>query len=135
VLAGEAYGARSPLLHPSRPLLVDLELVAGARVELPAAAELGVFVISGAVHLGEETLATDQLGVCAPDDRPALVADVETRLLVLGGPPIGKRFIDWNFVASSQQRIDRARDAWKARELPDIPTDHDEFVPYPDQRR
>jgi len=54
---------------------------------------------------------------------------------VLGGAALGDRFIDWNFVASSKDRIDRAREAWKARTFPEIPSDHDEFVPYPDVHR
>ena len=131
VLAGTAYGASSPLRHPSSPMLVDVELDAGARIELPAADELGVFVISGAVRIGDAPVAANQLGVLAAV-RPAVTAAVPSRIFVLGGPPIGTRFIDWNFVASSKARIDQARDDWKARRFPDIPTDHDEFVPYPD---
>ena len=130
VLAGTAFGASSPLRHPSAPLLVDLELAPGASIELPDAEERGVFVIEGRIHIGAELVTSDQLAVVTPGRR-TITAEVSTRALLLGGPHLGARFIDWNFVASSRDRIDRARAAWKARRFPEIPTDHDEFVPDP----
>jgi redox-sensitive bicupin YhaK (pirin superfamily) len=135
VLAGRAFGASSPLRHPSAPLLVDLELAAGASIELPEAPERGVFVVHGEVQIGAETIADNRLAVIAPAARACLSAVAPSRVLVLGGAALGPRFIDWNFVASSQDRIDRAREAWKARTFPEIPSDHDEFVPYPDLHR
>lgn len=135
LLAGAAFGARSPLVHPSAPLLVDLELAPGASVELPDAPERGVFVIDGGVRIGAEDLAGDRLAVLAPGARARLVATSPSRVMVLGGPPLGPRLIDWNFVASSKDRLDRAREAWKARAFPEIPTDRDEWVPYPERRR
>lgn len=131
VLAGTAYGATSPLAHPSAPLLIDLALDAGARVAVPEAAERGVFVISGTVRIGDVVVGADQLAVLTSEAQD-LVAEAEARLLVLGGPAMTPRFLDWNFCASSRDRLVRARDDWKARRFPDIPTDHDEFVPYPE---
>ena len=133
VLFGEAYGARSPIRHPSAPLLVELELAAGAAIELPGdPAERAVFVIEGELGVGREPLAANQLAVLCPA-RPALVsATTAARALVLGGAPLGPRLIEWNFVASSRERIDRARDAWKARQFPAIPGDDREFIPWPD---
>jgi redox-sensitive bicupin YhaK (pirin superfamily) len=131
VLIGTAFGATSPIRHPSAPLLVDLELAAGDTVAIPDAVERGVFVVTGEVAVGEEPLGADRLAVIAPGPH-ALVATTAARVLVLGGAPRGPRFIDWNFVASSKERIDRARDAWRAQTFPQIPTDHDEHVPYPE---
>lgn len=136
VLFGEAYAARSPIRHPSAPLLVDLELAAGAAVELPGGvAERAVFVIEGELGLGGERLATDQLAVLHPAAAAVVSATAASRVLVLGGAPLGPRRIEWNFVASSQDRIDRARDAWKARQFPAIPGDDQEFIPWPDGHR
>jgi len=133
VLLGTSYGARSPIEHPSAPQLVDLHLDAGACVELPAeVAERALFVIAGTVRIGELVLARDQLAVLAPGAPTPIVADAPTRALMLGGPPLGPRFIDWNFVASTRERIDRAREAWKAGAFPVIPTDAVERVPYPE---
>jgi len=131
VLLGTAFGATSPIRHPSAPLLVDLELAAGVAVAIPEAAERGVFVIAGEIEIAGEAVEANRLAVLAPGAH-ALRATTAARVLVVGGPPLGTRFIDWNFVASSKERIDRARDAWRAQTFPQIPTDHDEHVPYPE---
>jgi redox-sensitive bicupin YhaK (pirin superfamily) len=135
LLAGAAFGEVSPLRHPGRPLLVDLELEPGAVVELPDAPERGVFVIDGELHLGPQVLGRDRLAVVAPGARACISAAAQSRVLVLGGPPMSPRLMDWNFVASSRERLVRARDDWKARRFPVIPTDVDDFVPYPELHR
>ncbi len=132
VLLGDAYGVRSPATHPSAPLLVDLELAAGASVELPDALERAVFVITGSLALEDATLPALQLAVLAPG--PISVRATEaTRFVVLGGAPLGPRFMDWNFVSSDRDKLVRARDAWIARTFPTIPGDDTEHVPYPGQ--
>jgi redox-sensitive bicupin YhaK (pirin superfamily) len=133
MLLGAAFGARSPIAHPSEPLLVDLALDAGASVDMPAAAELAVFVVDVALDVGGETLGANQLAVLRGDARATIVATADTRALVLGGPPLGARFVEWNFVASTRAKIERARDAWKARQFAIIPTDAHEFIPYPEE--
>lgn len=136
VLFGDAFAARSPIRHPSQPVLVDLELDAGSAVDLLCdAVERAVFVIEGEVQIGGEPLAADQLAVLRGGAPARLAATTAARALVLGGPSPGPRFIEWNFVASSRERIDRARDAWKAQQFPQIPTDHDEFIPWPGDAR
>jgi redox-sensitive bicupin YhaK (pirin superfamily) len=70
--------------------------------------------------------------VRAPAAHLEIVARQASRVVVLGGPPLdGKRFMDWNFVASSRERIDRAREAWRAQTFPKIPGDDREFIPLP----
>jgi hypothetical protein len=136
VLLGSAFGATSPIVHPSAPLLVDLELAAGSAVDLPAdAAERALFVIEGALLVGKDTLAGDHLAVLCADHTARAVATTATRALLLGGPPLGARFIEWNFVASTRERIERARDRWKARQFPSIPSDDQEFIPWPETLR
>jgi redox-sensitive bicupin YhaK (pirin superfamily) len=170
VLFGAAFGARSPIHHPSEPVLVDLELEAGATVELPAdVTERAVFVISGELAITSsqavrttaggarnaderyaddrhaddrhaddryaERLNRDELAVLRAGRPAVLVARDATRALVLGGAPLGPRLIEWNFVASSRERLDRARDAWKAQRFPKIPGDDKEFIPWPEDHR
>lgn len=135
VLIGEAFGATSPIRHPSQPWLVDLELAPGAEiVAQPDVAERAVLVIAGAVRVGGATLGVDELAVLAPATAPRLCADEPTRLLFVGGAPMGPRLIEWNFVASTRERIERASADWTARRFPVIPTDADEFVPLPPPR-
>ena len=132
LLLGAAFGARSPIRHPSGPLLVELRLEAGAEVEVPGdVAERGVFVVEGALRAGSETLSTNQLGVLSGQP-VSLAATAPTHVMLLGGPAHPPRFIEWNFVASSRERIASARDRWKARQFPAIPTDDQEFIPWPE---
>jgi redox-sensitive bicupin YhaK (pirin superfamily) len=138
VIAGEAFGARSPLRHPGRPLLVDLALDAGACLDVPDppdAPERGVLVVAGAIELAGQALAADRLAALRPGAAAELRATEPSRVLLLGGPAMGERLMDWNFVASTRDRIDRARDAWKAQAFPRIPGDDQEFIPYPELHR
>lgn len=137
VLFGEAFGAASPLLHPSRPLLLDVELPAGAAFSLPALPgpdDRAVYVVSGAVSTGTRVLGPLDLAVAAPGRALALRAEAGSRLAILGGPSPGRRYIDWNFVSSDKARIERAKDDWRARRFPLIPGDDVEFVPLPEPR-
>ena len=136
VLIGAAFGARSPVRHPSEPLLVYLELDAGASVEVAAeVAERGLFVIEGAVEVGGDEIATNQLAVLCSHKTATVTASAPTRAMLLGGAPHPPRLIEWNFVASTRERLERARDAWKARQFPTIPTDDKEFIPWPEDLR
>jgi redox-sensitive bicupin YhaK (pirin superfamily) len=132
VLIGAMFGASSPIRHPSEPLLVDLELADGARVDLaPDVAERGVVVIEGELTVDGQRLRVDQMAVLTVGVTACIAATGPTRVIVVGGPHLGARHIEWNFVASTRDRIERARDAWKARLFPIIPGDADEFIPYP----
>ena len=133
VLLGEAFGAKSPIVHPSAPLLVDVEMARGSSVEVDVGAsvpEVGVLVVSGEVAIGEHVLARDHMAVLA--GRARVVARSAARLAVLGGPSVGPRFIEWNFVSSSRDKIVAAKEAWKAQTFPKIPSDSVEFVPLPE---
>jgi redox-sensitive bicupin YhaK (pirin superfamily) len=133
VLLGEALGARSPATHPSRPLLLDVALDAGASFEVDGAGEeRAVYVVEGEVVVGQRSFGGLRLLVVAPGAALLVVARRASRVVVLGGPPLdGERFIEWNFVSSSRERIERAKAAWRAQTFPRIPGDDQEFVPLP----
>jgi redox-sensitive bicupin YhaK (pirin superfamily) len=132
VLLGTAYGLTSPIRHPSSPWLVDLELDAGATLEITdEIAERGALVLAGAVDIDGTSLAVDHLALL--EGPAALRAAAPSRVLLLGGPSLGPRLIEWNFVSSNRARIDRARTAWKAQTFPKIPGDDQEFVPLPEK--
>ncbi len=133
VLLGAVFGAVSPVAHPSRPVLIDVQLDAGAAFVVPAEiGERAVYVVEGEVGASASAWGRHRLLVGEPAAHFEIVARRASRVMVLGGPPLdGKRFMDWNFVASSRDRIDRAREAWRAQTFPKIPGDDREFVPYP----
>ncbi len=123
----------SPVRHPSLPVLADLQLDPGACVDVPAdaAQERGVLVIEGEAMLGGEPLGSIS-SRCSPPGCPRVTATQATRLFVLGGSPVGHRLIEWNFVASTRERIEAASAAWRAQTFPKIPTDSDEYIPLPE---
>jgi redox-sensitive bicupin YhaK (pirin superfamily) len=131
LIAGEAYGLRSPVKTHSPLFYVYCEIEAGAREALPPGApERAAYVISGEIEAEGRRFSAGQLLVFAPGD--ALVqARTPARLMLLGGEPVGERYIDWNFVSSSKARLEQAKADWRAGrfKLPDL--DHEEYIPLP----
>jgi redox-sensitive bicupin YhaK (pirin superfamily) len=132
VIAGEAWGARSPVKAHSPLFYVDCSLDAGARTALPGNyAERAAYVIDGEVESGGAPYTAGQLLVFAPRADAVVRARTPARLMLLGGEPVGERFLEWNFVSSSRERIEQAKADWRAgrMKLPDL--DRDEFIPLP----
>jgi redox-sensitive bicupin YhaK (pirin superfamily) len=136
VIAGDAFGGRSPVRTSSPTLYVDARLSAGAELLVPDdAEERAVYVATGRIGCGGGVFEAGDMVVLRPGVRVAVRAENEVTVLLLGGAPLdGARFIDWNFVSSSEQRILRAREDWKAGRFGKIPGDDIEFVPLPERR-
>mgnify|MGYP002778418328 CR=1 FL=1 len=132
LIAGEAFGARAEVKTHSPMFYLHWDLDAGARVELPADfPERAVYVAVGAVEVAGQRLEAGQMAVLAPGRPAELRAASPSIVMALGGEPLGPRFIEWNFVSSSRERIEQAKADWRAgrMKLPDL--DHDEFIPLP----
>ncbi|MBX3226202.1 MAG: pirin family protein [Labilithrix sp.] len=134
VIAGTAYGKTSPVGVLSPTIYVHARLDADA--ELPVDdghEERAVYVVEGRVRLGEQALGPGALAVLEPGARVRVVAEEAARVMLLGGAHLeGRREIYWNFVASSKERIERAKDDWKNRRFPIIPGDDVELIPLPE---
>ena len=133
VLAGTAYGATSPVRVHSPLFYVDAAMPAGSTLPLPEGPpERAAYVAWGSVACGAAGPAgAGDMLVFAEGAKLELRALADTRLVLLGGAPVGKRLITWNFVSSSADRIDRATEDWKARRFPLVPGDEVEFIPFP----
>ncbi|MEP1588565.1 MAG: pirin family protein [Tateyamaria sp.] len=141
LILGDAWGGRAPVQTHSEMFYADAVLEAGASIPLPDNHEdRGVFVVTGSVVVAGDTYDAGQMMVFRPGDALSLKAgDAGARLMMLGGATLeGSRHIWWNFVASSRERIDAAKEAWRAGDwahgrfkLP--PGDEDEFIPLPDR--
>jgi len=132
LLAGEAFGVRAAVETHSPLFYVHVELEAGARVALPQKySERAVYLVSGAVEANGRAIASTQMGVFDKGTDATVKATAPGVLMLLGGEPVGERFIEWNFVSSSQERIDQAKADWRAgrMKLPDL--DNAEFVQLP----
>ncbi len=142
LILGEAYGARAPVPVPSEMFYADAVLEAGAALPLPDNHEdRGIYVTEGSLEMGGETFGTGQMMVFRPGDRVSVTAGPSgARLVLLGGATLnGPRHIWWNFVSSSRERINEAKEAWRKADwasgpfhLP--PGDDEEFIPLPVRR-
>lgn len=132
LIAGRLSGLVSPVRAESPQFYVHWQMRAKARVSLPAEyPERAVYVARGAVELGGQRLEAGAMAVLAPGNAATITATGDAVVMALGGEPVGERFIDWNFVSSSRERLDQAREDWVAgrMKLPDL--DNDEFIPLP----
>jgi len=132
LLAGEAFGVRALGKTHSPLFYVHVELEAGAHVASPQKySERAVYLVSGAVEVDGRAIAATQMGVFDKGTDAVVKATAPSVLMLLGGEPVGERFIEWNFVSSSRERIEQAKADWRAgrMKLPDL--DNAEFVPLP----
>jgi len=123
VIAGHAFGARSPVDVLTDTLYAAAELAPGASLRLPAEhEERGVYVVEGRAEIGGTTVEEAQLAVLEQGREVEVRAPVSTTLMLLGGAKMdGRRFIWWNFVSSSKERIERAKADWRDDRFPRIP--------------
>jgi redox-sensitive bicupin YhaK (pirin superfamily) len=139
LILGTAWGKAAPVRTFNEMFYADAELRPGAVLPLPDDHEdRGLYVVTGGVTIAGQSFDAGRMMVFRPGDRLAVRAgDEGARLILLGGETLpGPRFIWWNFVASSRERIDAAKEAWRAGDwqhgrfrLP--PGDDDEFIPLP----
>jgi redox-sensitive bicupin YhaK (pirin superfamily) len=132
LIAGEAFGARSPVKIHSPLFYVHCALKDGARTELPRAyAERAAYVASGAVETGGHRYEAGRMLVFSKGGDAVLTSVGPSIVMLLGGEPIGERFIEWNFVSSSKERIEQAKADWRAGRMRLPYMDDQEFIPLP----
>ncbi|MEO8748736.1 MAG: pirin family protein [Rhodanobacter sp.] len=136
LVAGSAYGKRSPVSISSDLFYVDAHVPRGRRLRIPDEhAQRAAYVIDGAMRVGDEALAAGELVSFEPGVEVTLVADVDTHLVLLGGAPLdAPRYIWWNYVASSEVLLEEARQAWREQRYATVAGDP-EFIPLPEDRR
>lgn len=134
VIAGEALGARSPLVAPSPTLYVDVALEAGARLPVaPDHEERALYTLSGEIVVAGRRFPPHQLLVLRPGDPIVVEAATDARLMLFGGAPMeGPRYIWWNFVSSRRERIEEAREEWRRGRFATVPGDEADFIPLPE---
>jgi len=135
LIAGTAYGERSPVKVFAPMFLIEATLADGARLDWPAEhAERGVYVIEGEIEWGGMALSADRMAVQGGGTATALRSRGPSRLILFGGAPLdGERHLWWNFVAGSRDRIERAKADWAAGRFGVVPGDEEEFIPLPER--
>lgn len=133
VVAGTAYGERSPVNVLSPTLYVDAKLPSAMLLDIDDThEERAVYVVDGSIAIDQRTFDGGALIVLHPGAAARMEAVTDARVMMIGGAKLdGPRHIWWNFVASSRERIENAKLAWTERRFPAIPGDDDELVPLP----
>ena len=132
VIMGECLGRTSPVPTYSETLYLDVVMQEGGKLELPDDwAEFAVYVVEGSVQVEGDTYDSGAMAIAVSAGSLAVTANARSRVMVIGGDSVGERHIFWNFVHSSEARIEQAKDDWREGRFEMVPGD-DEFIPLPD---
>jgi hypothetical protein len=134
VLMGTLWGATAATPQHSSTIYADIELGSGASIPIEAGAdERGVMLVGGEAELDGQPLELFTLYVLKPDYEARLSTETYARAMLLGGQAFStRRYVFWNFVSSSRDRINQAKEDWKALRFPLIPGDDEEYIPLPE---
>lgn len=133
LIAGSAYGASANVKTHSPMFYVHWEMQPGASGGLPAEhRERAAFVARGTVEVDGREFSDGELIVFAPGSDPKITARTSATVMLLGGEPLGHRYIWWNLVSHSLDRIEQAKADWKEGRFTLPPSDDKEFIPLPD---
>ena len=134
LVAGEAFGIKAAVRTHSPLFYVHWRLAAGTRAELDAQyPERAAYVAAGSVEVQGRAFGPGQMLVFGPGQPVVFKAVTPAVVMLLGGEPIGERFVEWNFVSSSRARIEQAKADWRAGRMK-LPTrDDTEFIPLPSE--
>lgn len=136
LLLGSAFGKQSPVRTHSDIVYMEAIFPAGSELMLSSEGrrDLAAYVVEGAIHANGEKLEDTSMAVGHAKSDLHLRAVRDSRVMLLGGEALhGNRYIYWNFVSSSQERIEKAKADWSAGRFGKIPGDDREFIPLPDE--
>ncbi|GLS37770.1 hypothetical protein GCM10010869_33640 [Mesorhizobium tianshanense] len=134
IVIGAFSGLRSPVMAASDTLYADLRLAPGTSVKIPAdAEERAIYTLEGEVSIASDRFPAERLLVFRPGDEIVVSSEGGAHFMLFGGASLGsKRYIWWNFVSSSKERIEQAKEEWKTGRFDIVPGDEEEFIPLPD---
>ncbi len=134
VVIGSFHGWRSPVKTASDTLYVDLRIAPGAQLQIPAdAEERAIYILDGDVSIRGDRFPADRLLAFRPGDEIVVTSERGAHVMLFGGASLGtKRYIWWNFVSSSKERIEQAKAEWRSGRFDTVPGDAEEFIPLPE---
>ncbi len=133
VIMGSLWGHTAPTTQHSETIYAEIVLAPGGAIPVDSVAdERAVMLVGGEASIDGVPLVLYELAVLAPGDAMRLASERGGRVMLLGGAAIGSpRHVWWNFVSSSRERINQAKDDWRQGRFPTVPGDADEFIPIP----
>lgn len=133
LIAGDALGLSNGVETLSPLFYLHVVLEAGATFRIPDGySERAIYVVKGSVETGGDFYQPGKMLVFNKNAEPVVKARGNTTLMLLGGEPLGERFIWWNFVSSRKERIEQAKEDWKQGRIQLPPADDHEFIPLPE---
>lgn len=133
MIAGSAYGLKSAVRTLSPLFYCHVNLDPEARLDLPKEhEERGVYIAKGSLEISGRTYKKGQLIVFSKNEEAVIKGKEKATIMLLGGEPLGKRHIWWNFVSSSKERIEQAKADWQAGRISLPQHDDQEYVPLPE---
>ncbi|HEX7727068.1 MAG TPA: pirin family protein [Rhizomicrobium sp.] len=135
LVCGKAFGMEAPVKVPMPIFYVDAQMKAGSSIVLENDyEERGAMVVGGSVEAGGKRHEDGDMMIFDKGEHAQIKALTDARVMLLGGAPLdGERHVWWNFVASSRERIEKAKDDWKSGRFAKIPGDDKEFIPLPER--
>ena len=132
IIAGEAYGCRSPVRTSSETIYIEVDMEEGATLDTPGSAdELAVYSVNGEITIDGYSVPPGNMAVLNERTSATIVAKVRSKVMLAGGTSLeGERILWWNFVSSSRERLNQAKQDWLDRKFPEVPGET-EFIPLP----
>jgi len=135
LIAGDAYGLRNNVKTLSPLFYLHAVLLKDTRFGLPKEhTERGIYIAKGSLEVDGNNYHDGQMLVFTKGVDPLIIAKENSALMILGGEPLGERFIWWNFVSSRKERIEQAKADWKEGRILLPPSDNQEFIPLPEEK-
>ncbi|MDN4503552.1 pirin family protein [Alteromonadaceae bacterium BrNp21-10] len=131
VLMGSAYGLTSPVLTYAETLYVEAHMQAGQILELPNCEERAIYVAKGGLKIKDRVIPEFSMVILSAAEGVTIEATAETRVVLIGGEKMTKRYIEWNFISSRKKRIEQAKQDWLVGNFPKVVDDEEEYIPLP----
>jgi redox-sensitive bicupin YhaK (pirin superfamily) len=134
VVIGDFAGERAPVRTATDTLYADIRLAPGGRIAIPATAEeRAIYTLEGDVEIAGDRFPADRLLVFRQGDEIVVSSERGAHVMLFGGAALGsRRYIWWNFVSSSKERIEQAKEEWRTGRFDIVPGDAEEFIPLPE---
>lgn len=133
LIAGNAFGVSNAVKTNSPLFYLHVVLEKGKKMSLPVGhTERAMYVVKGSVEISARTYTIGQMIVFTKGAEPVILAKENSTMMLLGGEPLGERFIWWNFVSSRKERIEQAKNDWREGRIELPPLDNREFIPLPE---
>lgn len=131
VMMGTAFDVTSPVKTFADTLYLEADLKQGQSLTLPKAEERGLYVAKGEIKIGGTAVEQYHMAICNAQAEITIAATKDSRIALIGGEKMSKRYIEWNFVSSRKERIEQAKQDWLEGKFPKVPDDEEEFIPLP----